>query len=469
MYWVVVLPLSFALTGVSWPGEPGLVGYWRFDDGAGAIAHDESGNGHHGTIVNATWETGQLGSALGFDGTAYVEVPAEAWASIEKHVTVAFWTYVHSSPPNEFTAFYASIDPADRYSRIAAAYLPFAGSIWWDTSGVLGGSWGGYDRINKGIQADEYLEAWHHWAFVKNAETGRQEIYLNGLLWHGGDGMTKLVKGAEVTRFTIGAMGRRGFLMAFYVGLMDDFQLYSIALTEQETREAMLGIAFELADSPAPGDGAQDVPREVILEWEPGESAATHNVYFGTSFDDVNDADTANALGVLVSQGQDANAFDPGGVLDFGQIYFWRVDEVNGAPDFTVFKGRIWSFTIEPHGRPITHITPTASSSQNDDVGPEKTVDGSGLSDGLHGVVETDMWMSVPGDLAPFIQYEFDKVYKLHEMVVWNSNQAIESFMGLGVKDVVIEHSLGGNEWTELEGPTRLSRPLACRIMRPIP
>jgi len=38
------------------------------------------------------------------------------------------------------------------------------------------------------------------------------------------------------------------------------------------------------------------------------------------------------------------------GRLEFGQSYYWRVDEVNGAPDFTTFKGDVWSFTTEPVG-----------------------------------------------------------------------------------------------------------------------
>ena len=32
------------------------------------------------------------------------------------------------------------------------------------------------------------------------------------------------------------------------------------------------------------------------------------------------------------------------GRLDFGKTYFWRVDEANGVPDNTVFKGNVWSF-----------------------------------------------------------------------------------------------------------------------------
>ncbi|MCH8217480.1 MAG: hypothetical protein IH892_11990, partial [Planctomycetes bacterium] len=35
---------------------------------------------------------------------------------------------------------------------------------------------------------------------------------------------------------------------------------------------------------------------------------------------------------------------------------------------------------------------------------------------------------------------------------IWNSNQLIEAFVGFGAKDVVIEHSLDGENWTVLDG-----------------
>jgi len=61
--------------------------------------------------------------------------------------------------------------------------------------------------------------------------------------------------------------------------------------------------------------------------------------------------------------------------------------------------------------------------------------------------VETTMWMSV-GVLPAWIQYEFDRVYKLHELQVWNSNQIIEAFLGFGAKNVTIETSVDGVTWT---------------------
>jgi len=182
-----------------------------------------------------------------------------------------------------------------------------------------------------------------------------------------------------------------------------------------------------------PANEASDVPRDVLLGWIPGMFAEKHDVYLGTSFADV------NAATVPLQAGLDVNAFDAGRLV-LGQTYFWRVDEVNAAPDYTVFKGDVWSFTVEPVSIPITGITVTASSAHDDTLVPENTINGSGL-DALdqHATEPTTMWLSGVGDAAPWIEYAFDQVYKLHELWVWNSNQLIEKFVGLGAKDVSIE------------------------------
>ena len=203
-----------------------------------------------------------------------------------------------------------------------------------------------------------------------------------------------------------------------------------------------------LAFNPDPAGGSMDALRDAVLNWTPGESADKHDVYFGTNLDNVNNASRADPLSVLASEGHGTNSYDLGR-LQFGQTYFWRIDEVNSPPDSTVFKGDTWSFTVEPESIPVTQITATASSSFGDS-GPEKTVDSSGLVDDLHGVIAGDMWIG--GSIPATIEYAFDRAYKLHELWIWNSNQAIESFVGFGAKDVVIEYSLDGENWTVLEG-----------------
>jgi hypothetical protein len=201
-----------------------------------------------------------------------------------------------------------------------------------------------------------------------------------------------------------------------------------------------------LATNPSPAAGATDVPRDTLLAWNASTFAQTHDAYFGTVFADVNAAGRTDRKGVLASQGQAEAMFDPPDLLDFGTTYYWRVDEINAPPDNTLFKGDVWSFTVEPYGYPVQPIAATASSAQAN-MGPEKTIDGSGMTGDRHGIEPTTMWLSA-GVQPNWIQYEFDRVYQLHELQVWNFNQLLESFLGFGAKEVTIETSIDGATWT---------------------
>jgi len=206
-----------------------------------------------------------------------------------------------------------------------------------------------------------------------------------------------------------------------------------------------------IASDPSPADAETDIPRGVVLAWTPGESINAHDVYFGTSFADVNDAGRGNLLDVLRSKGQSANAYAPVDLLEFGRTYYWRIDEVAAPPNSTVFKGNVWSFTVEPFAFQAKDLIATASSSSIG-KGPENTVNGSGLdADGLHSTEDGTMWLSVLNGAQPtWIQYEFDKVYKLNEMWVWNHNGAYEQMIGIGARNVTIEYALDGANYQTL-------------------
>jgi len=111
----------------------------------------------------------------------------------------------------------------------------------------------------------------------------------------------------------------------------------------------------------------------------------------------------------------------------------------------------VWSFTTEPAVYAMQNITATASSFETG-YGPENAVNGSGLTDDLyHGTAETTMWLTSKTDPLPvWIQFEFDKIYRIEEMWVWNYNVTFESVLGLGMKDVTVEYSLNGTDWTVL-------------------
>jgi hypothetical protein len=206
-----------------------------------------------------------------------------------------------------------------------------------------------------------------------------------------------------------------------------------------------------VATSPSPASGATDVPTDVTLGWTGGMFAATHDVYFGTSLDDVENASVADPRGVLVARGQADMTYDPGR-LELEQTYYWRVDEVNAPPDSTVVKGWVWSFTTEPVAYPAENVIATSNGISEADVGPENVVNGSGLSaDDQHSIEGEDMWLASPaGDEPLYIQFELDRVYKLHQMLVWNYNVRFEPVLGFGLKDVTVEYSSDGADWMVL-------------------
>jgi len=106
----------------------------------------------------------------------------------------------------------------------------------------------------------------------------------------------------------------------------------------------------ESAFDPDPEDGAVVEATWANLSWRPGSFAVTHDVYFGESFDAVNEG----AEGTFV--GNQGAAFlvigfpgfpYPDGLVP-GTTYYWRVDEVNDTEPNSPWKGDVWSFSISP-------------------------------------------------------------------------------------------------------------------------
>ncbi|MDY0355928.1 MAG: LamG-like jellyroll fold domain-containing protein [Sedimentisphaerales bacterium] len=286
--------------------------------------------------------------------------------------------------------------------------------------------------------------SWPGWVEITGAATVAGE-YNNVILEQNGTEITVTLNGTVV-----GTLTNANFVSIESVLISSDAAAGttgSLHIDNVQIGDVVVGIAGD----PTPANGATDVPRDVLLGWAAGESAATHDVYFGTVLADVEEATRANPMGVLASQGQTGTTFDPAGLLDYEQTYYWRIDEVNGAPDFTVFTGIVWSFTVEPYVYPIRNVLATASSAEAG-AGPENTINGSGLDAAdQHSIESEGMWLSDTNGPEPaWIQYEFPEVYKLQEMWVWNYNVQFEPILGFGFKDVTIEYSLDGAEWAVL-------------------
>ncbi len=100
----------------------------------------------------------------------------------------------------------------------------------------------------------------------------------------------------------------------------------------------------EFAWGPTPRNRTE-AERDIALSWKPGIYAVAHDVYLGTDFNDVNEASRDNQLDVLASQAQQEMTYNPG-ILNLGQTYYWRVDEVNDLDPNSPWKGLVFEFTV---------------------------------------------------------------------------------------------------------------------------
>ncbi|MHC4557907.1 MAG: sugar-binding protein [Planctomycetota bacterium] len=107
-----------------------------------------------------------------------------------------------------------------------------------------------------------------------------------------------------------------------------------------------------LAYRPSPTDGDMLEDNWANMSWRPGDWAVSHDVYLGDVFNDVSEATRdsdvyrGNQTAGFYIAGFPGFAYPEG--LDPGTTYYWRIDEVNAPPDETVYKGDVWSFSLQP-------------------------------------------------------------------------------------------------------------------------
>ena len=95
--------------------------------------------------------------------------------------------------------------------------------------------------------------------------------------------------------------------------------------------------------NPNPKNTAEDIAINLTLTWRSGMDANSHDIYFGTDYDQVNGAIDPYTLPGRGNQLLGNESYTPGLPLDYSTPYFWRIDEVNGGD---TVRGPIWSFDV---------------------------------------------------------------------------------------------------------------------------
>jgi hypothetical protein len=100
------------------------------------------------------------------------------------------------------------------------------------------------------------------------------------------------------------------------------------------------------ATAPNPSNSETEVESSLVLVWAPGDDAAQHDVYFGTDYNDVAQADVTTSGIYQGRQDLENTQYAPtADLLEWNTTYYWRIDEVNENNPETVWKGKVWSFT----------------------------------------------------------------------------------------------------------------------------
>ncbi len=239
---------SFATASTEVDINSGLAAAFAFDEGAGYVSADLSGNGNDASIVKASWTTGKYGKALSFNGTNnYVTAGIAGMPAVNAPKTISAWIYLLTKPRTN-------------QSMLALANVAAKASVHYSykstQAGVLGygDTWIVASRLPS-------IKQWHHFAYVYDGSQNR--LYVDGVLT---STSTIMPAAAEIANFEI---GRWVTGTEYFKGSIDDVRVYNRALNMDELKAVM--------NTPVGGASAQaGAPEAAVAEslLSPEESAA---------------------------------------------------------------------------------------------------------------------------------------------------------------------------------------------------
>ncbi|MHC4533095.1 MAG: LamG domain-containing protein [Planctomycetota bacterium] len=335
----LALTLGFILTSTT---RAENIGWWKFDEGSGNTAYDSSGNDHHADILGTPeWVAGLpgFGGALDFTNTRGANAGNFDPTGGTGVFSIAFWC---------------------RWDGTGGIQHFLTKSNGWNLSTMMfqvevKGGHSNPDRVNRfhlacqgHPQAVLHVVPANEWAHMVMVFDGTNATgYLNGID-ETGPQPTGIGEPLDCPVW-IGVAFNDARV---FQGMIDDMRLYDRVLDESEIIAIMAGDTGQnqSAYGPSPADNALLTETWTNLTWKPGPSAVTHDVYLGDNFDDVNNGAESTFIGnqaaTLMVVGFPGFAI-PDGLIP-GTTYYWRVDEVNDADPNSLWKGKVWSFSIAP-------------------------------------------------------------------------------------------------------------------------
>ncbi|KPA12654.1 hypothetical protein MHK_007147 [Candidatus Magnetomorum sp. HK-1] len=217
--------------------------YYDFNQSSGTTVEDKSGNGNHGRLVNIaspSWVSSlpNKNNALELIGDGYVDISSGDYSSIQDKFTIEFWSKGSSNLDDQSKTFIFHAKNSSNKIMLNA-HLPWDRRVYFYAPYNCGIQ----NRIHIEVQQNVYKSNWNHWAFVKDADTGIMNIYLNGDLLHNDPNMNMITKinGADIHNFRLGGYDPPS---QNYKGTIDEFRIWNIPRTQKEIQRDLNLVAY---------------------------------------------------------------------------------------------------------------------------------------------------------------------------------------------------------------------------------
>lgn len=256
----------------------GLIAHWKFEEGAGDVVKDSSGEGNDGTIVPAItlepkWGSGYFAGSVSFSGDNdhFVRIPPSASLnSLRKQITVVAFIYPRAlwTPGSTFQrGWRKAVKVAKKLLGMAqgpssTGFIAIVQRQWRETMhpdqyylgygpdgnvlhykwhlGLIGGDEVSLYRLPKG-QDKPRVGEWVQLAGTYNGETGKMSLYVDGELiarqTHVGE--IRLDPESLDRPLTIGAELNGPSIddpSGEFVGYVRDVRIYNRALSDEEVK-----------------------------------------------------------------------------------------------------------------------------------------------------------------------------------------------------------------------------------------
>ncbi|HUV40799.1 MAG TPA: LamG-like jellyroll fold domain-containing protein, partial [Sedimentisphaerales bacterium] len=205
------------------PSEPGLVSWWKFDEGQGDIAYDSEGN-NDGIIYGAQWTGGQIGEALSFndDGDDHVEI-GDKFNSLNCPFTISAWI---NTPNAEDWHMIFESDKRDGPGNYFGFWLIIVND---GTVQIMYADGTANNSTARRAKTSSTTVPDNTWVFVAAVVRGAtdMDIYINATDAGGYYSGT----GGDMVHNT-----NKAIIGSAFDGAIDDVRLYNRALSAQEVR-----------------------------------------------------------------------------------------------------------------------------------------------------------------------------------------------------------------------------------------